>query len=34
MISKEGKTKSEFVEKMCCCREYAYREDTNYPIRP
>ena len=25
--------KSEFLTKLVCAKEYAYREDTNYPIR-
>ncbi|CAD8067011.1 unnamed protein product [Paramecium primaurelia] len=28
-----SKVKSEFLQKLACCSEYAYREDTNYPIR-
>ena len=32
MQSEKG-SKAEYSDKMKCCREYAYREDTNFPIR-
>lgn len=28
-----SKVKSEFLQKLVSCQEYAYREDTNFPVR-
>ena len=33
MISSQGRVKQEFLTNTVSVKEYAYREDTNFPIR-
>lgn len=33
MISSQGRVKQEYLNNTVSVKEYAYREDTNFPIR-